>query len=92
MHVLHADAGRKGKEKPGRMLWTIICRNTSEEAYKELSLSVRLPSLSAVFCKGWGHNSCEVSSIYTADNFHLEATIKQFTLQAGCPSEVKGLQ
>lgn len=89
--MLPADAGRKENVKPERMLWTIICRNTLEGAYKEFSLSVRFPSLSAIWNKGWRHNSRGANSIYTADNFHLEATNGQLTLQAKCPSEVKGL-
>lgn len=43
-HVLPADAGRKESVKSGRMLWTIICRNTSEGTYKEFSCLSDFPA------------------------------------------------
>lgn len=52
---------------------------------------VRFPILSSVWNRGWELSSPGTSSIYSADNFHLEAANGQLTPQAACPSEVKGL-
>lgn len=62
-HVLPADAGRKENVKPGRMLQTIICRNTSEGAYKELSLS-DFPS-SLLFGTGVGNSAPVGPTVFT---------------------------
>lgn len=61
--VLPADAGRKENVKPGRMLQTLICRNTSEGAYKELSLS-DFPS-SLLFGTGVGNSAPVGPTVFT---------------------------